>query len=617
MTLITCWQDIEELGGEAWLTPAEKKLIDACRTGKQCILGVGTAAGELPPAGTPDPDRRVRAELLRYLVLGGCDVCRVRGWGVVLSGAHVENQLDLSFQTVRTYAGLFACRFTQPVVALQTRFEVLDLTGSHLPGLNAQGTRVAGNVVLRRVTATGTVTLSSARIGRQLVCNEAVLTPAKADALDAEGAQVAGDVFLRDLDARGAVTLAGATIGGQLDCEDATFRAADADALNAQGARVTGGAFLRHVSASGRVSLASASIGGQLSCADATFSVETGYALDAQGVQVTDGVFLRQFTARGTVSLSGATIGRQLVLSDAQFECHDGDAVNLQRLRVTQGLFWRGVTVRAGLVDLAAAQVGDLVDDLECWPTRGFLYLDGFTYGRISSKATDIRDRLDWLDKGSTWNGRFAPQPYTQLAAVLRQMGHDQDARQVLAQREKRIRAAARDRLRVEPNGDWDVAVRSLAGDLTRAALWLADLLLRGVVGYGHHPFRSLGLLLALIVLAAQPARLAWEEGSLAPNSGPVLTSQGWLAVAGGDAPAQAWTLTVPGKDWESFNSYAYAADLVIPIIDLGQTRAWSASTNRGPWGRNLWWLHWLFTTLGWIVTALGAAAITGIIRRD
>ena len=37
----------------------------------------------------------------------------------------------------------------------------------------------------------------------------------------------------------------------------------------------------------------------------------------------------------------------------------------------------------------------------------------------------------------------------------------------------------------------------------------------------------------------------------------------------------------------------------------------------RKPWGWHLWWLKGVLSVMGWIVTALGAAAITGIIRRD
>ncbi|MFW8637097.1 hypothetical protein [Cribrihabitans pelagius] len=111
---------------------------------------------------------------------------------------------------------------------------------------------------------------------------------------------------------------------------------------------------------------------------------------------------------------------------------------------------------------------------------------------------------------------------------------------------------------------------------------------------------------------------MAWEEGSFAPNSGPVLISSGWAKFAGTSAnPASEWSHSIPGKDWETFNRYAYAADLVIPILDLGQSEAWTPSTERGWWGKQLWWLRWVFITAGWIVTAFGAAALTGIIRRE
>ncbi|WP_299554191.1 hypothetical protein [uncultured Tateyamaria sp.] len=77
------------------------------------------------------------------------------------------------------------------------------------------------------------------------------------------------------------------------------------------------------------------------------------------------------------------------------------------------------------------------------------------------------------------------------------------------------------------------------------------------------------------------------------------------------------WKAVAPGRDWETFNRYAYGFDVVIPIIDFGQTDAWAPSTNRGLWGWHLWWGRWVLSVMGWIVTALGAAAITGIIRRE
>ena len=166
------------------------------------------------------------------------------------------------------------------------------------------------------------------------------------------------------------------------------------------------------------------------------------------------------------------------------------------------------------------------------------------------------------------------------------------------------------------------------------AAFW--DRLQWIVVGHGHAPFWSIGWLALLIALAVLPAHHAWEEGSFAPNASPIIVSDDWQLIqssetnpakvwAGDEEPARwqpspfqdTWKSYAPGRDWETFSRYAYAADIVIPLINFGQTEAWAPSTTRGPWGWHMWWLRWVFTVLGWIVTALGAAAITGIIRRD
>jgi len=99
--------------------------------------------------------------------------------------------------------------------------------------------------------------------------------------------------------------------------------------------------------------------------------------------------------------------------------------------------------------------------------------------------------------------------------------------------------------------------------------------------------------------------------------------SKEWLALAGDGSkasttPSKTWSKTgVTGKDYESFSSVAYAADLFIPLINFGQEDAWAPSTNRGNWGWHLWWFKWLVKASGWIVTAMGAAAITGFIRND
>lgn len=55
------WSEIEALG----LNDAERMLVAACKAGEVCVLGFERPEG-------PDPEREVRAEVLRYLILGGC-----------------------------------------------------------------------------------------------------------------------------------------------------------------------------------------------------------------------------------------------------------------------------------------------------------------------------------------------------------------------------------------------------------------------------------------------------------------------------------------------------------------------------------------------------------------
>lgn len=193
------------------------------------------------------------------------------------------------------------------------------------------------------------------------------------------------------------------------------------------------------------------------------------------------------------------------------------------------GFIWRQVTAPEGIVDLNGAHVGDLVDDMQSWPPAGRLTLHGFTYDRISGAPTDAPQRLRWLAKGSSWNGEFFPQPYTQLAKVLRDMGHDAEARKVLAERERLLYREKSTTHWTLHNGNVKEGIPMVT---THYFTILWSWLLRGIVGYGHAPFRSVIALVLLWAGAAIFAHLAWEEGSFAPNSGPVLLSAEWQGFA-------------------------------------------------------------------------------------
>ena len=187
-------------------------------------------------------------------------------------------------------------------------------------------------------------------------------------------------------------------------------------------------------------------------------------------------------------------------------------------------------------------------------------------------------------------------------------MGHRDDANHVLRRKERDLRDANIEAIRESGHGVWKIPF-----------LWLSSALLRWLVGYGYRPILAMAWGVVLIALLSVAAQKTWQAGDMTPNSAPILVSQKWVAATQNypKNPGAFWaTPGQAGQDYETFNPVAYAADLLIPIVNLGQEDAWAPSTSRSDWGRQMWWLRWIAKGFGWVITALAAGAITGVIRR-
>ncbi len=560
-------------------TDPEEQLLECATAGEHCIFNDGHL---------PEPEQygacEIRPEFLRYLILGGCDECPVDTRGIWLEGAYISGGLDLNYVSTSAVLSLFACKFQSPLYLQQSKFHLLVLSDSAFSGLHAQGIAVQDSVLMNGAQITGSVDIAGATIGGQLSLVGAKISTQSRFAISAHSADIRGGIFLHPRTEE------------EQDKVTAPF------------------------SATGEIYLVSAKLGGLFAENTKLTGLANSKSLTARNMSVNGDVKLGGCIATGEVKLAGSQIAGDLSCAGATFQNANGHAFNGQRMRVDQSFIWKKVDNPQGKVSLNGAHVGELDDDPANWPDAGNLHLDGFTYDRIRGKVSTSPARKEWLLNGSLYKDQFFPQPYTQYAKFLRDTGHDAQSRKVLLTRERMVRRYERKEF----------------GPLLRAWRYFWDGLQLVVVGHGHAPFWSLGWLALLIVLATIPAHKTWEEGSFAPNSSPVLISQGWQRLqASAPNPAQvwsgdtepagwspaprdpSWSMTAPGRDWETFNRYAYAADIVIPLINFGQTEAWAPSTARGQWGWHLWWLRWVFTVFGWIVTALGAAAITGIIRRE
>lgn len=639
-------------------TPAETALIAACKAGEPCIIS--EARPEVEPIGNT-----IRADLLRLLIIGGSKDCGLQDSGVWLEGGWITGKLNLNFATARGMTRLDTCTFTDAPVMGQAHLRLLSLKGSHLPGLRAESMVVDGSVIFRGLIATRPVNVIGARIEGQLTFKGAKLDgqtgPAAWEmALNAQSVTVGSGLLITEITAMGMIDVNGARITGQFECggtiNGQTGPNAWGKALYAQGIDVQGNLLLRNLTAIGKVDLNGAQVSGQLSCSATTFDGKGDRAFSAQRMEVKQGFVWRNIVQTlGEVYLAGGNVGDlvddleswppNLYLDGFTYDRIGGAATDA-RVRLgwlAKGAFHKGTFYPQPYTQLAkvlfamghdrearkilmASHKDAAAHDRSLWRAQRRLArsLRRVSRKQVQSRIAEVKTQLTALPASLTPNlspamDRYilfhSPFPSAPSAPTPPPPDMMELARQDF--RNEMWALAASCRLRI----GWN---------------WTKDIFLRGLIGYGHAPERSLVAMVILIAITGFFAASTWSEGSFAPNSAVILTSPEWVEVAARDCkgvpppklpagaptcdrnPAETWSNDPDrGMDWTSFSPEAYAADLVIPVLDLGQTSAWAPSKDRGSWGWFFWWASWWLEGLGWVITALAAAAITGLIQRD
>jgi sRNA-binding regulator protein Hfq len=485
--------------------------------------------------------------------------------------------------------------------------------------INAYGAKIEGNVFLRKgFKADGEVSFSGATIGKDLDCQKGEFINKGAKALYAYGANIGGYVFLRDeFKADGEVNLTSAIIGRDLDCRKGKFINEGEKALYAESIDVKGDVFLRDgFQAKGQVDLEGATIVKDLICDSGQFINKGAKALVATGVNVKGSIYLRNgFRAEGVVHLNNATIGDRLDFRRGELINPGGIALQADGANVGSSIFFRGGFKAEGVVDLTAAiihlyfmwinvgspesvslclwsaRVGTLYDDVKSWPDEGRLFLHGLVYNEIDDKAPrDAKKRIDWL----RLQPDFRPQPYEQLAEVFRKSGQDEDAKRIL----------------IAKNHD--------KAKLTKLTTWSDKCwyrVLGPMIGYGYRPLNALWGVVAFVGLGCVLFGIGYWGGLITPQSESAYVERDTKIVITGDDKRNLSDV------YPRFNFLVYSVDTFVPLIDLHQAKYWLPNANRGPEllnikaGGLLRLYLWVHITMGWAITMLLVAGLTGLIR--
>ncbi|MFN7267993.1 MAG: hypothetical protein ACK5UA_03195 [Cereibacter sp.] len=550
------------------LSRAEVTMVEGIGSGMSDRVG----SGGLPQEG--DEDRRVRAALIRALLLGGPDVPAMHEKGLRLSGAWITGPLDLEGCRVPLDIGLQDCRFDAAPVLRSAVIDTVSFDGSYLPGLPADRLEARGDILLRSATVTGPISLRGARIGSDLVMDGMTLSHEGDRALSAERIFIRGSALMRGATVRGGIALLGARIGGDFDLVGSSIERPSAPAVEADSADITGDAAFRQARITGMVSLVTARIGGD-------------------------------------VDLTGT------------HAANPGDvAVRLNRTVVGGALFLRDGAAIDGALSLNGAELGAITDEAASWPKPGDLLLNRCLYKAFLGAPVGAADRLNWLSRQdpSRWGEDFWPQPYEHLARVLAEMGHDDDAMVVLLEKDRLWRRAAR------------LRAPSLA---LRLAMTLRDAILGMTIGYGRRPLRALIWLLVLGLMGWAVYVVLEREGAIRPNVSVILRSPEWVlcGVPEGEKLFLVSLGTVrsglakPGQTqlrcfhdqpesaaYPKHNALMLSVDTLIPVMETGQRDFWSPDT-RTPLGRAGKSFLYFQTLAGWALSLLAVAGFSGIVK--
>lgn len=521
------------LGDLGVLRPAEERLLEQLDAGSYLQFG----DGRLPAA--DDDARAIRAELLRLVLLRGQDVPRLHENGLRLRGAWITGTLDLDGCHVGCDIALADCRLDAAPILQAAAIDTLLLDGCVLPGLRARRLQARGSAYLRAAQVNGEIAMLGARIGGELALDGSRIDAAGGTAFDASHVTVRGD-------------------------------------LSARGARIAG-----------RVRLVGADLAGDLAFVGTGIAHTEGTTLQADGLRTDGDVSLQAARMEGEASFIGARVSGDFRLDGGRFEAKGGRAVTLNRAVVEGAFFLRDEAKVNGALSLSGTTVGTVVDEAASWPARGDLLLNRFSYGGFLGGPVDARARLDWLARQdpTRWGDDFWPQPYAQLSAVLDGMGHQEEARSVLFEKERLQRRAHRARVK-RP------ALRGL--------LLVKDWLLWATVGYGLQPLIAFIWLLGLWLTGVALFGTLQAQEQLRPNVPVTLRAPEWVLCAtprteqvplvsigatrpGLAAPGQsqlACFLAQPeAASFPKFNRWMYALETLVPGLEAGQRGYWSPDT--------------------------------------
>ncbi len=559
------------------IMPSEEKLFRKAANGLLADFATGAPGVDSPyNAAAWKDDRVIRATRLAWLLVDSQASSQVPPRGVSINGARIEGKLDLEGVKVPFQISISNSFFTDIIELRRASLRLLYLGGSHTKGLIGDGLNVERDLFLcYGFRSEGEVRLGAATIGGSLICNggafnneRVLVSPDEVRALNAQYATFACHVDCGyGFTSIGKVDFDGATIkgtadfsGGSFTNKNGNYQAISADSAIFEKYVIFGPGF----KSDGCVWLRAARIAGDLDVTGANFSNQNGSALNLIYTKIGTLHFYNEAKINGQILLSSATIETSL--------CWE----NLRQPELTS---W----------DLGHAKVNTLAVQQKSWPAHGNLGISGLVFNELAEPAVPLaHTQLSWLKLQRS--GRFATQPYDQLAAVFRSMGLQDEAIKVM------------------------IAKNLEHGHHThgfKEFVWYKAF--GPFIAFGYHPWNAFYLSVVLILIGWGVFHAGLLANIVTPTSKDAYENP----------TEHAGNLS---EFYPRFNAFIYSLETFVPLLSLGMGKYWRPNANRkekvgfGPikFSFNGSWLTvymWCHVILGWILTTLWFGGLTGLIK--
>jgi hypothetical protein len=626
--------------GTVWLLAAE--------IGARLLLDGATLNGTDERRNT-EPHRDRRALQASNIHVGAC---------VYMDKFTAHGEVNFSGATIR---GSFRCAGA----TLSNRTP--DGRARALVATNAE---LGNEVQFDRVKVEGGMNLNGARVGGRLSFDGAEINNRTADgsgvALSAIGARIGGNLRLASLGAHvsadggqgsifrsyGRSNFNGAEVGGDLEFQGCSLYNSTDDgsgiALSTKRIRVGGNVeFSDDFSVQGATMLGGATVGRGVRFRRAEFKNKSRSAIYAKDMRIGDDLLLEDTVAEGDLRLERIDVTGSLVWDGLRISCERKDnsrpPLDLRNGRIGSVLKAKKLSFEPpSSIDLCGMRAGAIE---HTWPQGWGSHLcpgqsgltvnfDGLTYERIkldpaalpgsSLSPTRIRHsrifgrwRSPLADKYGRWLGLqkkqaadeendFFPQPYRQLARVLRNQGEESAARDI----------AILEQWKAPKPGLLPKLVRWAFGfgfgfglSRCKAIATLIVFLLLGTIGV--RMAKSRDMLMESVVVASTGAEILPPDGKDPP---PRLKRAVLRLDGSGVGPATEVYCTDAANTWT--DDLVYAADMLVPFIPLHQEGKCEI-VPRSDWSSGIWrFLKAAYEVTGWIVFSLALVTFSGMLRR-